>query len=204
MNNQLDKKLEIKEGESQKLIVKDIISSNIHLSKNSHLELIAILEKGWKKTIKLTFHFEGENSSAKFYALIIGKNSEKFSLETISIHKTTKTKAFYQIKSILYDKSEINYKGNIIVPSKAQETSARLEHHTLILSDKAKTNTSPCLEIEADNVKVGHAATIGKIDEDLLYYLACRGVNKTKAKEVLIDTFNSEIIKKTKSNSQKK
>ena len=65
-----------------------------------------------------------------------------------------------------------------------------------MLSDKTKTHTVPCLEIEADEVKAGHAATIGRVDDELLFYLNSRGINKKEGQALLIKGFLKSDISK--------
>ena len=96
----------------------------------------------------------------------------------------------------MFDQSEVDYKGNITIKPKANLTNAYLAHHTLMLSKNAKTHTIPSLEIQADDVKAGHAATIGNVDEDLIFYLESRGLDKKSAQNLLIKSFMENDIKK--------
>lgn len=189
-------KISIKQSEEKTIIIYDLESLDIEIPANTKLNIIAIIEKGWEDTRKLNFKLKGENAEINFHAFIIGKNTEKFKFETHSIHISEKTKAKFQTYCTLFDQSETNYKGNIIVKAKAQMTDAYLAHHSLLLSNKAKTITIPCLEIEADNVKAGHAATVGKIDPELLYYLESRGINKEEGEKILIKSFMEKGIQK--------
>ncbi len=183
----LAKKLEI--TGKQLLITNEIQNSEIHIAENSTLTLIAILSKGFEDRRKLNFHVNGQNSTVNFIGIVIADGEEKFPFETISNHYQPNTKAYYYIRSAMFDKSEIDYKGNLVIKKEAQQTDSYLAHNTLMLSKKAKTNTMPCLEIEADDVKAGHAAAIGKVDDELLFYLESRGINKREGQEMLIKGF---------------
>ncbi len=183
----LAKKLEI--TGKQLLITNEIQNSEIHVAENSTLTLIAILSKGFEDRRKLNFHVNGQNSTVNFIGIVIADGEEKFPFETISNHYQPNTNAYYYIRSAMFDKSEIDYKGNLVIKKEAQQTDSYLAHNTLMLSKKAKTNTMPCLEIEADDVKAGHAAAIGKVDDELLFYLESRGINKREGQEMLIKGF---------------
>lgn len=181
---------------NHKLIITDkIYSQIIRVKKDQTLNFILFLNKGWMENRRLTFEFKEENATLNFLAIMVGKNQEKFPFETISLHKNRNTKAHYTVRSALFDESEVNYKGNLKIEKNSHSTDCYLSHHTLMLSKKAKVNTIPCLEIESDDVKAGHAATIGKIDEELAFYLESRGLDKKSSKLLLIKNFLESDLK---------
>lgn len=183
--------------QNHKLTITDkIATQTIKVKKDQTLTYVALLAKGWEKTQRLTFEFNEENATLHFLAIMIGRNKEKFPMETLSLHKNRNTKAYYTLRSALFDESEVAYTGNLKIEKNAHSTDCYLAHHTLMLSKKAKTTTVPCLEIETDDVKAGHAATIGSIDEDLSFYLESRGLDKKSAKTLLIRNFlESDLLK---------
>ncbi len=177
------------------IITNSLKNDTIKVAKNSQTTFIAMLKKGWNKPIKIVFDFNGENATLNFIAFIIGTKQEKFSFETISNHNVPRTNAHFSIRAVMFDQSEVDYKGNITIKPKANLTNAYLAHHTLMLSKDAKTHTVPSLEIQADDVKAGHAATIGNVDEDLIFYLESRGLDKKSAQNLLIKSFMENDIK---------
>ncbi len=178
------------------LVTDEIQTSNITIKKDTNVTIVAILNKGWEELCKLNFNFEGEDSTLTFIAFIIAKDTEKFPFETISNHETERTNGYYYIRAAQFDKSIVDYRGVLVIKPGAQITDSYLAHHTLMLSKNAKTYTVPSLEIEADDVKAGHAATMGKVDEELLFYLQTRGVNKSEAEEMLIQSFMETDLEK--------
>ncbi len=188
--------LTIKDGEERLILANQITSGNINIGRDCNVTIVTLLTEGWEEKKTLNFNFNDENSTLTFIALIIGADQNKFPLETISNHNAKHTNAYYYIRSAMFDRSQINYKGNLIIKPGAQLTDSYLAHHTLMLSKDAKTNTIPCLEIEADDVKAGHAATIGKVDEHLMFYLQSRGLSKAEAEDVLIRGFMESELQK--------
>jgi Fe-S cluster assembly scaffold protein SufB len=181
---------------SNKLIITDKISTQtIKVKKEQTLNYVVFLDKGWEETQCLTFEFNEENATLNFLAIMIGTKKEKFPMETLSLHKARNTKAYYTMQSALFDEAEVDYTGNLKIEKNASGTDCYLAHHTLMLSKNAKTHTVPCLEIETDDVKAGHAATIGSIDEDLSFYLESRGLDKKSAKILLIRNFLESELK---------
>jgi Fe-S cluster assembly protein SufD len=76
----------------------------------------------------------------------------------------------------------------------AQKTNAYQSNKNILLGDHASANTKPQLEIFADDVKCSHGCTIGKLDEDALFYLKARGISEQKAKALLLHAFAIDIL----------
>jgi Fe-S cluster assembly protein SufD len=91
--------------------------------------------------------------------------------------------------------------GRIIVRPGAQKTDAKQTNKNLLLSDDALVNTMPQLEIYADDVKCTHGATIGRLDENSLFYLRSRGIGEADARRILIHAFIGEMIGRIKAES---
>ena len=198
------KKLIIKENQKKVLLLENFETTNIHFKKNSSANIFAIIKDGWTKEKKLNFYFEGQNSKLTFICIFIGTKKEKFIFQTNSYHDSKHTQAHYYINSLLQDKSSIDYQGNIIIRPGAQNTDTYLSHNTLLLSDYAKAQTTPSLEIEANKIKASHSATIGKIDEELLFYLKSKGIKEKNAKQLLVKAFLMKDIKKLNNKSTQK
>ena len=90
------------------------------------------------------------------------------------------------------------FHGRIVVHKDAQKTDAKQTNRNLLLSDNARIDTKPQLEIHADDVKCTHGATIGQIDEDQLFYLRTRGFSETEARNTLLYAFAAECLDRMK------
>jgi Fe-S cluster assembly protein SufD len=97
-------------------------------------------------------------------------------------------------KGVLNGKSRGVFHGRIIVHKDAQKTDAKQTNRNLLLSDEAKIDTKPQLEIYADDVKCTHGATIGQLDENAIFYLRSRGMTLDSARALLLFAFTSEIL----------
>src|SRR5690606_25132634 len=80
------------------------------------------------------------------------------------------------IKAVLYDKSKFDFEGVLVIPKGASNTDSYLKIDCLVLSEHASARAIPSLEILEDEVKAGHGATIGYVDEDMMTYLTSRGL----------------------------
>jgi len=101
-------------------------------------------------------------------------------------------------KGVLDGGSRGVFHGRIIVHKDAQKTDAKQTNRNLLLSDEAKIDTKPQLEIYADDVKCTHGATIGQLDENAIFYLRSRGMDLDSARSLLLTAFTSEIMERIK------
>jgi len=138
---------------------------------------------------KLDFELNGPGSELSFIGFVIGRESQFYGFETVSNHLNTHSKAKFSIGAVMFDRSKVDYKGYIVVPKNAQYTDAFLNSRVMLAGEESRAKTIPCLEIEADDVKAGHAAAIGKVDAEEMFYLQSRGINKKDAEEMLVMSF---------------
>jgi Fe-S cluster assembly protein SufD len=101
-------------------------------------------------------------------------------------------------KGVLDDMSTGAFNGRILVRPDAQGTLAYQKNNNILLTDDAKMDSKPQLEIFADDVKCSHGATIGQVDSDALFYLQSRGINKREARLMLMFGFAHEVIQNIK------
>ena len=99
-------------------------------------------------------------------------------------------------KGILDGHSRAVFGGNVTVRKDAQKTDALQTDKNLLLSEEAEVDSKPSLLIYADDVKCGHGATAGHIDQDTLFYMRSRGLDVETASRILVQAFASEIIDK--------
>jgi len=97
-------------------------------------------------------------------------------------------------KCIVDGKAHCVFNGRIAVAQQAQLTSASQLNRNLLLSDRARVDTKPQLEIVADNVKCAHGATVSQLEADEIFYLQSRGINAAQAQRLLIYAFAMEIL----------
>jgi Fe-S cluster assembly protein SufD len=99
-------------------------------------------------------------------------------------------------KGILDDRATGSFNGHIMVRKDAQKTNAFQINKNILISDDAKMNSKPQLEIYADDVKCSHGATTGQLDEDALFYLQSRGIPRSEARLLMLTAFLHEVVDK--------
>ena len=100
-----------------------------------------------------------------------------------------------EIRSV-YEKGRGVFAGRVVVRPDAQKVQARQTNNNLLLSDTALAQSTPQLEIHADDVQCFHGSTIGQLDDDMLFYLRSRGIAGDSAREVLTMAFANAILEK--------
>ena len=118
-------------------------------------------------------------------------------------HLVPNCKSYQKVKSVVDSESKGVYQGKIYVQDVAQKTNAYQLSKAILLNEKSEFNSKPELEIYADDVKCSHGSTSGSIDEDSIYYLMSRGLNRKESIELLIEGFLNEISHSIKSNTIK-
>jgi Fe-S cluster assembly protein SufD len=91
------------------------------------------------------------------------------------------------------------FQGRITVQEGADGTDARMAHNALILSDRAEVDARPELEIYADDVACAHGATVGALDDEVLFYMRQRGLPEREARSLLVASFLGEVIDRVES-----
>ncbi len=99
-------------------------------------------------------------------------------------------------KGILDDEATAVFSGKIMVRRDAQKTLAYQNNKNILLTDDAKANAQPQLEIYADDVKCSHGATVGQLDPEAMFYLRSRGLNERAARQLLLYAFAAEVVRR--------
>ena len=136
----------------------------------------------------------GEGAECYLDGLFVLGQSQRSAHKTIIDHATAHTTSAEYYKGILSGQSEGEFEGKIIVRPHAQKTSSKQMNRNLLLSKSALIHTQPLLEIFANDVKCQHGATIGRLDEQVLFYLQARGISREDAARLLTQAFAYEII----------
>ena len=135
----------------------------------------------------------GEQAHARLDGLYLGSGRRLLDHHTTIDHAVPATTSDEQYKGILGGHSRGVFHGSVIVRPNAQKIDARQNNRNLLLSDSARINTKPQLEIYADDVKCSHGATIGRLDDNQLFYLRSRGISMDAARAMLTLAFANEI-----------
>ncbi len=139
---------------------------------------------------------KGEGIECSIYGLyLMDKNQHIDNLVYIE-HLLPNCNSRELFKGILDDSATAVFNGHVVVSKDAQKTNAFQSNKNILLTDKAKVNTKPFLEIYADDVKCSHGATVGQLDNEAMFYIRSRGISEHNARMLLMYAFADEIIQK--------
>jgi Fe-S cluster assembly protein SufD len=128
--------------------------------------------------------------------LYFARGHQHFDHSTRQDHRVAHATSDLLYKGALYDRARSIFRGLIKVYPKAQRTDAYQTNRNLLLSDRAEATSLPNLEIEADDVRCSHAATVGHLDQEELFYIMSRGVPRDVAERLVVFGFLGEVFER--------
>jgi Fe-S cluster assembly protein SufD len=143
---------------------------------------------------QLFLRFGGEGTVANIRGASLLKGRQHADITLVADHAAAECQSREVFKTVLDDESRGIFQGKIIVRPGAQKTDAKMASHALMLSEDAEADNKPELEIFADDVQCGHGATVGDLNEDLLFYLKARGIPQKEAESLLIQAFVGDAV----------
>ncbi len=139
---------------------------------------------------------DGEAIESDMNGLFLARGDQHVDHHTTMNHAGPRCESREFYKGILAGRAKGVFTGRIVVCKDAQKTNAFQANRNLLLSDDAAIHTQPQLEILADDVKCSHGATVGRLDEEALFYFRSRGIDPEEAEKMLIGAFAGEVVEK--------
>jgi FeS assembly protein SufD len=139
---------------------------------------------------------KGQGSSAEDVEIIFGVGNQSFDVMSNLIHYGQHSRGRVLVKSVLKDTSKSLFKGMIKIGKEGKGTESYLAGHAILLDRGAKSDSIPGLEIETNEVKATHSASVAQIDENQIYYLSTRGLSREGAKREIVSGFLEPLSRK--------
>jgi Fe-S cluster assembly protein SufD len=136
----------------------------------------------------------GEHGSVEMLGLYFAEQGQHFDFRTLQDHVAAGCTSDLLYKGALRDRSHTVYSGLIRVEEGAAKTDAYQANRNLVLSDEAKADSKPELEILNNDVRCTHGSTVGQIDDEQLFYLEARGINRHEAERLIVKGFFEDVI----------
>jgi len=169
-------------------------TTQAHLSRDSKFAAYTVCLRGALLRNNLNLILDGSNVEAHMYGLYLLNGKTHADNHTLADHRQPNSYSNELYKGILDGKSTGVFNGKVFVRQAAQKTNAFQSNRNLVLSKEASMNTKPQLEIYADDVKCSHGATVGQLDEDMLFYLRTRGIPAESARALLMRAFAEDVL----------
>lgn len=142
----------------------------------------------------LTISLDEPGSQTDLFGLYLGTGQEHIDNHTVVEHRVPHCQSNELYKGVLAGRAKAVFNGRIVVHKDAQKTYSEQANRNLLLSEKAVINTKPELEIYADDVSCAHGTTVGQMDEEGLFYLRSRGIDRKTAEIMLTRAFCEDVL----------
>jgi Fe-S cluster assembly protein SufD len=136
----------------------------------------------------------GPGASAEMLGVLFGDGNQLFDHHTLQDHQAPHTTSDLLYKGALTDRARSVFSGMIHARKTAQKTDAIQTNRNLLLSDGARADSIPNLEIEANDLRCTHAATVAPIDDEQLFYLRARALSEADAKRAIVEGFFEPVL----------
>jgi Fe-S cluster assembly protein SufD len=172
--------------------------TEIHQKNASRVNTYTFTLNGKVIRNNLKLVIDGEGIESHMYGLYLLGGQTIGDNHTVVDHRKPNSFSNEMYKGIMDDSSKGVFNGKIFVRPQAQKTNAFQANRNILLTNKASVNTKPQLEIWADDVKCSHGCTSGQLDEEALFYLRTRGINKDTAQAMVLYAFAAEVVDNVK------
>ena len=164
------------------------------LGKDATLKLFNVTLGGKFSKNRVEASLAGEGSEAELKAIYFASGEQFFDFHTLQDHRVGNTRSDLLFKGALSDVARTVYAGLIRIEKHAARSDAYQANRNLVLSDHAKATSIPMLEIDNNDVRCTHGATVGPVDPNHLFYLRSRGIPEATAKRMLIQGFFGDVL----------
>lgn len=170
------------------------LTRKMEVMSGQRTDMVLLVLPGVSCDVKLDVRLAGEGAEANIYGAYVCGGDEKVKISVDMHHDLPHCNSRQLFKGIASGASKVDFYGKIIVAQDAQRTEAYQENHNILLSDGAKVDTKPQLEIYADDVKCSHGATIGRLNEEEQFYMRSRGISLEDAKVLQMISFIAPVL----------
>ncbi len=174
--------------------VRHFSTQHVEARNDSRLVTFNVALGGELSRADVTSLLAGPGSDSQMLALWFGDSAQHFDHHTLQHHAAPHAHSDLLFKGALADKGSSVFRGLIRVDKGAQLTDAYQTNRNLLLSKQSRASALPNLEIEADDVRCSHGATIGQVEDGQIFYLMSRGLTRGQAERLLVFGFFEEVL----------
>ena len=143
---------------------------------------------------RTNFLLDGRGSLAEGFEIFFTDGKQKYDYETNLVHNSPDSTGSTHARGVLKGESQSIFKGMIKIVNAAKNSRSYLAHHAMILERTAKSDGVPSLEIDNNEVKATHSASVAQIDDEQLFYLMARGLSLDEAKKMVVLGFFEPVL----------
>jgi Fe-S cluster assembly protein SufD len=169
-------------------------SHHARVGRNAELDWVAGGFGSKKGKVRIQNDLAGEGATSRVTGAYFTDGDQHLDYDTFQEHIAPNTTSDFAFKGALRDHATAVWRGMIKVEKDAQKTNAYQENRNLILSEQAHADSIPGLEIEANDVRCTHGATISPVNRDELFYAMARGISRGEAERLIVRGFFTDVL----------
>ncbi|AMY05399.1 Fe-S cluster assembly protein SufD [Staphylococcus condimenti] len=155
---------------------------------------LGLMNEG-NQIIDNTTNLIGDRSTSELKSVAVGTGSQKSNITSKIVQYGVETDGYILKHGVVEDSATIIFNGIGYIKHGGSKSVANQESRVLMLSEKARGDANPILLIDEDDVEAGHAASVGRVDEEQLYYLMSRGISQQEAERLVIHGFLDPVVR---------
>jgi Fe-S cluster assembly protein SufD len=167
---------------------------DVTVGSNCDVTLSTVSVYGRKAEVNININITGENSHVKLPGLLLPFEDERFTYHSNIVHSAGLSTTVQKVRTVAAENGFGSFFGIIKVESGAQKSVTEQVNNNILLSENARIESRPQLEIYADDVKCSHGSTTGMLDSEAVFYMRSRGISEKTAQNLLLQAFVDEIV----------
>ena len=172
----------------------NVSSRALDVANDSHTTFSSVSLGAAVTRLRTNFLLNGRGSIAEGHEIFFTGGPQRYDSESNLVHNSPDSTGSTQARGVLKGTSQSVYKGMIKIVKAAKNSRSYLAHHALILERSARSDAIPGLEIDTNEVKATHSASVAQVDEEQLFYLNCRGLDLDDAKKMIVLGFFEPVL----------
>jgi Fe-S cluster assembly protein SufD len=164
------------------------------VEKDAHFQMLFVGLSGELCKSFVESDIVGEGAKSEVLGVVMAHGRQHYDIDVQQNHRTSNTVSDVLFHVALTDRSRSIFGGNILCEPGSQKIDGYQQNRNLMLSDKARADSMPRLEIEANDVRCTHGASFSTYDQDQKFYLQSRGLNQAEAEQLLVTGFFSAVL----------
>ena len=197
-----ERTIEIADGETQQVV--EIIDADnpiakrikINVGSRARVEVTAIDINRADSSVELTIDLNGDDSSAEVESVYFGADDRKIDLNYIIRQIGRRTDAVMNVRGALADRSEKNFRGTLDFQRGSKGSVGRESEEVVLLSEDVRNRSVPLMLSHEDDVDGHHAVSIGRLDEEKLFYLESRGLDRSQAERLMVEAAFAPVLER--------
>lgn len=171
-----------------------VLPSVVRLEAGEKRSAAFVVPRGVSGSFEVVYELAGEGAELDLTGVYACCGEQKVDFRITVRHLCVGCISHQLFKGLAEDEARVKFEGLVYVAAGAEKTEALQENHSLLLSENAFVQSSPQLEIYADDVVCSHGATVGSLDENEQFYMRSRGISLEEARRLQILSFLSPVL----------